>query len=94
MLWSRSRGFVFSASGLPAPSAGATYQIWLLTRGGAVSAATFVPDSAGRVTVTTALNIPRAVVGAIVTTEQKNGASTPTGEPILARFPAAPVPHS
>jgi len=95
VLWSRSRGFVFSASGLPAPVAGATYQVWLLTRGGgAVSAATFVPDDAGRVTVTTALNIPRAVVGAIVTTEQKNGASTPTGEPVLARVPVVPAPQS
>jgi type II secretory pathway pseudopilin PulG len=95
VLWSRSRGFVFSASGLPAPAAGATYQVWLLTRGGgAVSAATFVPDDAGRVTVTTALNIPRAVVGAIVTTEQKNGASTPTGEPVLARVPVVPAPQS
>jgi len=92
VLWSRSRGFVFSASGLPAPPADATYQIWLLTRGGPVNAATFVPDDGGRVTVTTALNIPRPVIGAIVTTERTNGASTPTGDPVLARFPATPAP--
>lgn len=93
VLWSRSRGFVFSASGLPSPPAGATYQVWLLTRGAAVSAATFVPDNAGRVTVTTTLNVPRAVVGAIVTTEQTSGATAPSGEPVLVRFPAAPAPQ-
>ena len=92
VLWSRSRGFVFSASGLPAPPADARYQIWLLTRGGPVSAATFVPDDGGRVTVTTALSIPRAVIGAIVTTERTNGASTPTSDPVLARFPVTPSP--
>jgi len=92
VLWSRSRGFVFSASGLPLPPADATYQIWVLTRGGPVSAATFVPDDGGRVTVTTALNIPRPVIGAIVTTERTNGASTPTSDPVLARFPAPPSP--
>lgn len=91
VLWSRSRGFVFSASGLPAPPAEATYQIWLLTRGGAVSAATFVPDTAGRVTVTTAPAVARPVFGAIVTTEPKGGASTPSGEPVLARLPAVPA---
>jgi hypothetical protein len=93
VLWSRSRGFVFSASGLPAPPANATYQVWLLTRVGAVSAATFVPDAAGRVTVTTTPNVPRPVVGAIVTAEPKEGARTPSGEPLLARYPVA-LPQS
>jgi hypothetical protein len=91
VLFSRSRGFVFSASGLPAPSDDSTYQVWLLTRTGAVSAATFVPDTAGRVTVTSTVNIPRAVFGAIVTTERKEGAQAPSGEPVLSRLPAAPA---
>jgi hypothetical protein len=91
VLWSRSRGFVFSASGLPAPPENATYQVWLLTRGGAVSAATFAPDAAGRVTVTTTPNIARPVFGAIVTTEPKGGASVPSGVPVLARLPVAPA---
>jgi hypothetical protein len=90
-LWSRSRGFVFSASGLATPAPDRTYHIWLLTRGGAVSVATFAPDAAGRVTVTAAPTIPRPVIGAMVTAEAKTGATTPTGEPVLARFPAAPA---
>jgi type II secretory pathway pseudopilin PulG len=92
VLWSRSRGFVFSASGLPAPPANTTYQIWLLTRGGAVGAATFVPDAAGRVTVTTTPEVARPVFGAVVTTEPKGGSSTPSGDPVLARQPVAPTP--
>ena len=91
VLLSRSRGFVFSASGLPAAPAGNTYHVWLLTRGGAISAATFVPDEAGRVTVTNSVNVPRPVYGAVVTTESTPGATTPTGEPVLARLPVAPA---
>ena len=91
VLFSRSRGFVFSAFGLPEPPDHATYQVWLLTRTGAVSAATPVPDAAGRVTVTSAVNIPRAVFGAIVTTERKEGAQAPSGEPVLSRLPVAPA---
>jgi hypothetical protein len=49
MLWSRSRGYVFSASGIPAPPIDGTYQMWLLTRTGAVSGGTFTPDANGRV---------------------------------------------
>jgi hypothetical protein len=92
VLWSRSRGFVFSASGLTPPAADTTYQVWLLIRGGAVSAGTFVPDASGRVTLTTNLDVPRPVIGAIVTTERKGGAETPVGDLILARLPAAPAP--
>jgi hypothetical protein len=90
VLFSRSRGFVFSASGLPAPPPATTYQIWLLTRVGAVSAATFVPDSAGRVTITTTPNVPRAVVGAMVTMEPSGGAAVPSGDRVLVRLPVAP----
>lgn len=92
LLWSRSRGFVFSASGLPASPSNTAYQIWLLTRAGAVSGGTFTADSAGRVTFTGTANIPRPVVGAMVTTERKEGAATPSGAPILARFPVAAAP--
>ena len=91
VLWSRSRGFVFSASGLPAPSADTTYQVWMLVRGGAVSAGTFVPDAAGRVTLTTTLNIPRPVIGAIVTAEREGGAETPVGDLVLTRL-VVPAP--
>jgi hypothetical protein len=92
VLWSRSRGFVFSASGLAAPALDATYQVWMLIRGGAVSAGTFVPDASGQVTLTRTLNVPRPVIGAIVTTERKGGAESPVGDLVLTRQPAAPAP--
>ena len=91
VLWSRSRGFVFSASGLPAPPQDATYQIWLLTRSGAVSAGTFVPDSNGRVTLAATPKVPPSLLGAIVTMERQGGGDTPSGEPLLARVPLPPA---
>jgi len=87
VLWSRSRGIlVFSAIGLPAPPQDSTYQIWLLTRTGAVSVATFVPDSGGRATVAATPKVP-PLVGAMVTMERRGGNATPSGEPLLARAP-------
>jgi hypothetical protein len=94
VLWSRSRGVVvFSASGLPAPPQESTYQFWLLTRMGAVSAATFVPDPSGRVTVAATPKSLPPLVGAIVTMERKGGNDTPSGEPLLTRVPV-PSPTS
>jgi anti-sigma-K factor RskA len=90
MLWSRSRGFVFSASGMPAPPDNATYQMWLLVRGGAVSGGTFLPDAGGRVTLADAPKVPPPMLGAIVTMERKGGSDTPSGEPLLARAPLPP----
>jgi hypothetical protein len=87
MLWSRSRGFVFSASNLPAPPQDSTYQMWLLTRGGAVNGGTFLPDAAGRVTLADSPRVPPPMLGAIVTVEPKGGSTTPSGEPLLARVP-------
>jgi hypothetical protein len=87
VLWSRSRGIlVFTASGLPTPPAESTYQIWLLTRTGAISVSTFDPDSAGRATVTAMPKVP-PLVGAMVTMERKGGNDTPSGEPLLTRAP-------
>jgi len=87
VLWSRSRGiFVFSASGLPAAPQDSTYQVWLLTRTGAISVATFDPDSGGRATVTATPKVP-PLVGAMVTMERKGGNDTPSGEPLLTRAP-------
>ena len=87
VLWSRSRGIlVFSASGLPAPPQDSTYQVWLLTRTGAVRVATFDPDSGGRATVTAMPKVP-PLVGAMVTMERKGGSDTPSGEPLLTRAP-------
>jgi hypothetical protein len=87
LLFSRSRGMVFSGSRLPPPPPGATYQIWLLTPDTSVSAGTFAPDTAGRVTETseTPNSIPRPVVGVRVTLETSPGARAPSGTVVLAR---------
>lgn len=90
VLWSRSRGMVFSASGLPAPPPNSSYSLWLLTRTGAVRAGTFVPDTSGRATVANTPRVPMPLLGAMVTLEPKGSGDKPTGEPLLARLPAPP----
>jgi len=87
LLWSRSRGMVFSGSRLPAPPAGSTYQIWLLTSAAAVSAGTFAPDAAGRATAATDTppDVPRPITGVRVTLEPTPGARGPSGVIVLAR---------
>ena len=86
--WSRSRGFVFSGSLIPAPPPKTRYQLWLLTRGGAISAGTFAPDANGATTVSSQpLPIARPVIGAMVTLEPITGSATPTGDLVMARTP-------
>jgi len=87
ILFSRSRGMVFSASRLEPPGNGRTYQLWFLTRGEPVSGGVITPDSAGRVTLAT--DIPIAVegrlLGAVVTVEAAGGGATPSAERVLIR---------
>ena len=92
VLFSRSRGMVFSASRLPPAGAGKTYQLWLLTRSGPVTAGLITPDAAGRVTFTThdALTGQSRVTGALVTLESAGGASQPSADRVLIRL--EPVP--
>jgi hypothetical protein len=80
---------VFTGSRLPAPPPNTTYQLWLLTAGEPVSGATFVPDEAGRATVTldTPPRVPRPVVSVSVTIEPSAGSPSPSGETLLARVP-------
>jgi hypothetical protein len=87
LLWSRSRGLVFSSSRLPPPSSG-TYQLWLTTATQPVSVRIFAPDVAGSVTIATD-DPPRppAVTGAMVTLEPVGGSPSPTGPTFLARAP-------
>lgn len=87
VLWSRSRGLVFSASRLPALAQGTTYQLWLLTVDGPVNAGVFTVDSEGRATLATEKppNVPRPVVAAAVTVEPAAGRSMPTGTTVLRR---------
>jgi hypothetical protein len=76
VLWSRTRGVVLSGSQLPAPPAGARYQLWLLTRTQPVDAGSFVPDGNGGVTWATDTLPDRGmtVTGAAVTLEPSTGA--------------------
>ena len=87
VLWSRARGIVLSGARLPTPPAGTTYQLWLVNTDTAVSAGTFVPDSAGRVTFASEnpSNVPAPIAGVLVTLESAGGATAPTGATVLAR---------
>ncbi|CAN5842175.1 hypothetical protein BH18ACI5_BH18ACI5_18880 [soil metagenome] len=88
VLFSRSRGMVFSASRLPAPGAGKTYQLWLLTRGGPVSGGWITPDASGRVTLaleTVPLGADRRLTGALVTLEPEGGSPQPSADQVLVR---------
>jgi hypothetical protein len=80
-LWSRTRGFVFSGSRIPPPPPNGAHQLWLLTRMAPVRASTFVPEPDGTVTlVEQPPNVPRAVVGIMVTA---GTGDSPSGEPLL-----------
>jgi hypothetical protein len=87
VLWSRTRGLVFSGSRLPAPGGDFTYQIWLLTGDAPISAGVFVPDSNGRVTmaISDPPRLSRPLLGINVTVEPRGGRQVPSGETILAR---------
>jgi len=80
-LWSRSRGFVFSASRLPPPPEGSTYQLWLITSGTPVALGSVTPDSLGRVTLAAgqAQDAIGRVVGFALTAETKPEATAPSG---------------
>jgi hypothetical protein len=79
VLWSRSRGVVFSGVRLPAVASGMTYQLWLLTDGLPVTAGTFEPETNGRVTFTAdPPRVPRPVVGAALTVEPDGGSQSPS----------------
>jgi anti-sigma-K factor RskA len=83
--WSRTRGMVFSATALPPPPPGRTYQVWVVTKDPApVSAGLVEPDADGRVNVVfaTPANIPQPVAVA-VTLEPAGGVPAPTGPKVL-----------
>lgn len=88
VLFSRSRGIVFSASRLPQAAAGTNYQLWLITADGPVSVGAISPDDAGRVTFATdaPLTTGSRVTGALVTLESAGGGSTPGAERVLIPF--------
>jgi anti-sigma-K factor RskA len=93
VLWSRTRGVVFSGVRLPAAPPNMTYQLWLLTDGTPVSAGTFAPDESGRITFSApAPNVPRPVVGAALTVEPAGGSPVPSDPSLLHNRPASRNP--
>jgi len=88
-LWSRNRGMVFTATGLPRAPADRVYQVWVVTAGGPVSAGLLTPDASGRAEVF--FNTPPDIApptAVAVTLEPAGGVAAPTGEPYLAGTPA------
>lgn len=87
VLVSRTRGLVFSASRLAPADAGRTYQLWLSTSAGPVSAGLANPDTEGRVTLAT--EVPLALTGrlsgAFVTLEPEGGRTEPSSQVVLVR---------
>lgn len=89
VLWSRSRGIVFSGSRLPAAPDGRVYQLWMITKERPVAVGVVHPDANGRVTAgfDTPDPLPRPVVGATVTLEAAGGSEQPAGPAFLAGPP-------
>jgi hypothetical protein len=92
LLWSRSRGLVFTASRMPPPPQGFVYQLWLLTAGAPIGAGTVAPDASGRVTLATDSppDAPRPIAGVRVTIEPAPGRPAPSGPVALAPVVLAP----
>ena len=88
VLFSRSRGLVFSASRLAPADAGKTYQLWLSTRTGPVSAGLVNPDTEGRVTLASEvpLTVTGRLTGAFVTVEPEGGRTEPSSQLVLVRI--------
>ena len=93
LLWSRSRGLVLSAARLPALAAGSTYQVWLLTSDGAISAGVIAPDESGRATLVIAIS-PRVrpVLGVSITVEPSGGSPAPSAHVVAINRPVPPAP--
>ena len=85
-LYSRSRGVIVSATGVPGPAEGHVFQVWATTLRGLVSLGLVRPDAQGRVAAV--YDVPPALTGSIrrvlVTLEPDGGSNTPTGQVVLA----------
>ena len=94
VLWSRSRGLVFTAARLGGLYPESAYQLWLLTVDGAVSAGTIVPDESGRASLVLAdpPRLPRNLVGVSLTVEQSAGATQPSDRLVASSRVARQAP--
>jgi hypothetical protein len=88
VMWSRSRGLLFSASRLPQLKAGTSYQFWLITGSGPFSAGLLTPDAAGRISLVTDTpgEVPPQVTSALVTLEPTGGSRQPSGNIVLEKL--------
>jgi hypothetical protein len=75
------------------PPPNATYQLWLVTRGGPLNAATWVPEADGTATVIREMpEVARPVIGVVVTLEGAPGSDRPSGEALLSSLPPPEQP--
>ena len=82
-LFSRSQGLVVSGSHVPTPPPNATHQVWLLTPV-PVKAGSVRPEPDGSLTLVQQLaNLPRRVVGVMITTEPSEAVESPSGAAVL-----------
>jgi hypothetical protein len=86
---SRTHGVLFAASNLPPLPEDRTYQLWYLTRGGAVSAGILRPDAQGNATAAfdAATDAPASPAGFSVSIEPDAGVPAPTGAVVLSTQP-------
>jgi hypothetical protein len=82
--WSRSRGLLLSAARIPPLPGGGTYHVWLLTRAGPVHAGTLARAGDSTATlIEPPIDVPRAVIGVAVTSENASASDQPAGPVIL-----------
>ena len=86
VLWSPTRGAVFSASALPALPADETYQAWLVTARGSVSLGLLTADTQGGGSAAFELppSLPAPVRGFMITREPSGGSPRPSRRVVLA----------
>ena len=85
-LWSRTRGAVLTATGLPRTAAGDVYQVWLSTTRGVLALGFASPDAQGRMTATFEIpsELPGNVTGFLLTREPAGGSPAPQGPVALS----------
>jgi len=85
MFWNQTvNAWTFVAHNLPAPKAGRTYQLWLVTAKDKISAGTFSPNASGDAVVRATYNLPKDALAAVaVTDEPSAGSAQPTTTPFI-----------
>ena len=84
--WSRTRGVVISATGIPPAAAGQGYQVWIVTSAGPLSLGFASADAQGRLGVTFELpqDLAGSVRGFLLTREPAGGSPSPRGALLLS----------